>query len=95
MKAKKIKVFVLVFILTLVFAASLHTPKQTEALWILGHVFEILCDECQGQWRTCCRNQCYQEILYGQENSYENTSAYNDCVESCTIGLASYCHAWY
>lgn len=91
MTLKKVKVFVLIFLLTLAFAASLHTPKETEAIWIVGYMIELYCDECRGQWRSCCEVECYKTYAENQHTDVVDMAAYENCVNDCAINLASYC----
>lgn len=91
MTLNKVKVLVLVVLLTMVFAVSLHTPKTTEAMWIGGLMIELYCNECSGQWRACCAYECYKSVAEGQPTTEHTINAYDNCVNDCTINLASLC----
>lgn len=90
MRLKKVKVFVLIFLFTLAFAASLHTPKKTDAMWIGGTAIQMLCDECRGQYHACCRLQCYAQLPEKSTDSF-NPEQFEICVNDCAIALATMC----
>lgn len=94
MTLKKVTVFVLVFLFTLVFATSLHTPKTTEAMWIGGLMIELYCDECRGQWRKCCEKPCFDEYGSGVHTDEFDSNTYQSCLDSCSVNLAGICRIY-
>jgi hypothetical protein len=74
-----------------IFAGYLAAPPSTEGLWVFGYIFEVLCEECRGNWRTCCERLCYDDMVRKTHTDGFDSDKYQLCVNNCVTGLAGMC----